>query len=770
MTDIFLKIAGMSITASFVIAAVLVLRLLLRKAPKAFSYAMWAVVFIRLLCPFEFTLPSAPVVPVKIEEYSINADTVPTPRDYGDLFFVGSNASVTIFTSTDRNAPEEYKGTRRIISAGTVIWLMGVTIIAAYGVISYIKLKKRLRNAVCTEGNIYVCGGISNPFIMGVFKPKIYLPENLAQSQRSLIILHEKAHIKRFDHVAKIVMFAALCIHWFNPLVWLAFKLCERDMEMSCDEAVAKNMDDTGKADYSQALLDIAAGNTAPFTACFSESGTKRRIKNVLSFKRPAIWVSIFAVIILAASVILIFNGRSGNNNFESYFGKPDYETQTSMDIVLSGILYGESPSVTVSKEANGQTGEEYELKSGSASKLLYLMRNSELRPVDPDYEIRQASVRNFTVYYSADEPLSAEFQLFTAVNTDGRIICGVSLPKYGYSYEISREIYDDIYSCLDDYNVIGEDGAVIAVIDEFTSSGGVSRIFPSEIPVVPVSTAKMNSVYFGSEFPYIIYADEIYTVFTEGSDYLFVCTDQTEFTADITASFEQIKQLLPFEPGADSWNGVGMGSESIDGVRRLYCYISNGEETAYYWLDTFGCKLIYAEDFSPSFDTRRVWSSGAGSFSGDAYYYSDTEYVYLRPRTLDGYSGSHLALIEIVRHTDSGEEAFVPFPENSPAISPYAQSMVKSGVYSAENGALNSVNITVYGGAYFNYSGLSSRIISGVCSAEGDRLVISCGTGEQFVFEIDGDTLIFRSKESSPLPDFPDTISEGTILEFQTE
>lgn len=767
MTDIFLKIAGMSITASFVIAAVLVLRLLLRKAPKAFSYAMWAVVFVRLLCPFEITLPSAPVVPVKIEEYRVNTDTVPTPQDYGDLFFVGSNASVTVFTSTDSKAPEEYRHTRSLISAGTAIWLAGVTLMAAYGAVSYIKLKKRLRNAVRTEDNIYVCGGISNPFIMGVFKPKIYLPENLGNSQRDLIILHEKAHIRRFDHIAKIVIFAALCIHWFNPFVWLAFKLCERDMEMSCDEAVAKNMDASGKADYSQALLDIAAGNTAPFTACFSENGTKRRIKNVLGFKKPALWVSIFAVIILAVSVILIFNGKSGKSNFESYFGKPDYETQTAMDIVLSGALYGESPSITVSNEINGQPEAEYEVKSGSMSKLLYLMRNSELNPVDPDYEIKPTLVRNFTIHYSADEPLSAEFQLFTAVNTDGRIIYGVSLPKYGYNYEISRNIYDDIYSCLDDYTVTNEDGAVI---DELTPLDGASRVFPSEIPVVPVFTTKMNSVYFGSEFPYIIYADEIYTVFTEGSDYLFVCTDQTEFTADIKASFDQIKQLLPFEPGADSWNGVGMGSESIDGVRRLYCYVSNGEETAYYWLDTFGCKLIYAEDFSPSVDTRRVWSSGAGSFSGDAYYYSDTEYVYLRPRTIDGYSGSHLALIEIVRHTDSGEKVFVPFPENSPAISSYAQSMIKTGVYSAEDGVLNSVNITVYGGAYFTYSGFSSLIISGVCSVEGERLVISCSTGEQFVFDIDGDTLIFRSGESSPLPDLPDTISDGTVLKYQNE
>ena len=266
MTAIFLEIAGMSLTACTIITAVILLRFLLKKAPKVFSYALWIVVFFRLLCPFTIELQTAVVTPVEIEtvnmpHYEYNAPSVPDIAE-------SRGGTVTIYTSENEEAPV-YKKIGSAVDILAFVWLSGTAAMLCHGIISYIKLKARLKNAVSAQG-YFLCENITNPFIMGIFKPKIYLPQSLGEKETAFILMHENAHIRRGDHIAKIIMFCALCLHWFNPLVWLSFKLCEKDMEMSCDEGVTKNMSPKNKADYGQILLNITAKRTAAFTACFS--------------------------------------------------------------------------------------------------------------------------------------------------------------------------------------------------------------------------------------------------------------------------------------------------------------------------------------------------------------------------------------------------------------------------------------------------------------------------------------------------------------------
>lgn len=319
MTDIFIKVMEMSMTASIVIGVVMVLRLFLRKAPKVFSYVLWAAALFRLLCPVSFELPSAPIpsveIPYSADVNDRNADGLFITNNVAEIAPAPEYAEPQTEVSPQVTAVSEpvseipVKREINLLAVASYIWAFAVIIMAFRGIISWARLSHSLRSAQKMGGNVYVSPAISDPFIMGIIRPKIYLPTGLSCTESDLIIRHEKAHMHRGDHIAKLVMYGALCVHCFNPLVWLMFRLFERDMEMSCDEKVTADMTKEQKADYSQTLLKISAKPTAAFTACFGENGTKQRIKNVLSFKKPAVWVVIvLAVAAVAVSVVLCIN------------------------------------------------------------------------------------------------------------------------------------------------------------------------------------------------------------------------------------------------------------------------------------------------------------------------------------------------------------------------------------------------------------------------------------------------------------------------------
>lgn len=306
MTHIFLKVAGMSMTACAVIAAVLLLRLGAKRVSKGLAYFLWAAVFFRLLCPFTLTLPHAVVTPVTVESVETDVELYNSAPVTNIADRRGS--TIVLYTTETADIPA-YKSMDNLIKTGTFIWLLGVFGVSFWGISDFVKLKKRLKGAVQCEG-YYVCGDIDNPFILGIIKPKIYLPQGLTERERELILLHENAHIRHGDHIAKLIIYAALCIHWFNPLVWLSFRLCEKDMEIYCDSRVTEKMDGESRADYSQALLNISAGKTAAFTACFGESSAKSRIKNILSYKKPALWIIIVCTILIGAVAAVLLVDR----------------------------------------------------------------------------------------------------------------------------------------------------------------------------------------------------------------------------------------------------------------------------------------------------------------------------------------------------------------------------------------------------------------------------------------------------------------------------
>lgn len=311
-------IFNMTVTAGVVILAVLLVRFILKKlgAPAVVSYALWAVVLFRLLCPVSVTAPvslfgvlDAPVVateggattieyvPKEIVHMENPAVELPVP-------VVGDAISAVLPQGEEQLRADPLEGPVVIL---TMVWLAGLLVLILYSIVSYFKLRVRLLGAVQLEGNIRLADHITSPFVMGLFRPKIYLPSNLSEHEREYIILHERHHIRRLDHVVKILAFVALCIHWFNPMVWLAFCLSGKDMEMSCDEAVVKKLGESIRADYSASLLSLSTGRTviAATPLAFGEGNTKGRIKNLAKWKKPAVWITVVAVILCAAVIVL---------------------------------------------------------------------------------------------------------------------------------------------------------------------------------------------------------------------------------------------------------------------------------------------------------------------------------------------------------------------------------------------------------------------------------------------------------------------------------
>ena len=297
MSTVFLKILNMSITASWLILAVVLVRLLLKKAPKWIPCLLWGLVAIRLVCPFSFgsifsLIPSSETIPTNItvqQEPAINSG----------ITAVNEFINPVIAESFTPAPTDSVNPLQIIIPIAAIVWIAGIVIMLAYALISYIKLKKTVSVCVPVGERILSCDEVKAPFILGVFRPVIYVPSSMTGETLDLVIRHETAHLQRHDHWWKPLGYLLLAIYWFNPLCWIAYILLSRDIEMACDEKVIRDMDKDEMAAYSQALLDCSfpRRRIAACPLAFGEVGVKERVKGVLNYKKPAFWIILIAII-----------------------------------------------------------------------------------------------------------------------------------------------------------------------------------------------------------------------------------------------------------------------------------------------------------------------------------------------------------------------------------------------------------------------------------------------------------------------------------------
>lgn len=303
MSILFAQILNMSLTASVVILCVMAVRLLLKKAPKIFSYALWAVVLFRLLCPVSLTAP--------VSVLEVTSPQVTDTEGVSIVYYepVESALEESGWQSTQvRQEPisiqeleqRQADTTPSVLEIASLLWLAGMAVMLLHSMVSYLRLYRNLIGAVPWRGNVYLADHIGSPFVLGVVFPKIYLPSDIPMAERRYILAHERHHIRRLDHIIKLLAYGALCIHWFNPLVWAAFLLAGKDMEMSCDEAVIKKLGEHVRADYSASLLRLATHRCviAGTPLAFGEGDTKGRVKNMAKWKKPKVWISILCMVL----------------------------------------------------------------------------------------------------------------------------------------------------------------------------------------------------------------------------------------------------------------------------------------------------------------------------------------------------------------------------------------------------------------------------------------------------------------------------------------
>nr|WP_274528381.1 M56 family metallopeptidase [Paenibacillus piscarius] len=324
---LFADLLQMSITGSLCILVVISARLLLRKAPTIYSYALWSIVLFRLICPFTFESPLS-FIPADALRLPLTASQAAIPEFPGTFQapLVQALEPAVQTPAASGEAAGSPDSSSLWVKVIQYVWLAGMGVMIMHSVFAIIRLKRDLKDAVHISGNLYETGRISTPFVMGVLKPRIYLPAGLQEQEKVYIIKHEQVHIRRLDPLIKLIAFAVLCVHWLNPLVWLAYYLMCEDMEKSCDESVIRQLGSGIKQDYSLSLLALSSGRRFSYRTplAFGEHGTKGRIRNILHYRKPGVWTILLCITAVAA----LAAGLLGNPKRQADQAEREYARQ----------------------------------------------------------------------------------------------------------------------------------------------------------------------------------------------------------------------------------------------------------------------------------------------------------------------------------------------------------------------------------------------------------------------------------------------------------
>ena len=304
MSELFLEIVNRSIAASWIVIAVLVLRLCLKKTPKWVNVLLWGIVAVRLIFPFSIESALSLIPSAETVSPSIMMETAPSVQTGVPALDQVINP---VIAHSLAPAPGASANPLQIwIPVLTVIWLLGVAALFLYSAVSYRRLRRRVCEAVILRDNIYQSENVCSPFVLGIIRPKIYLPYHMDKREMDHVIAHEQTHIRRRDHWWKPLGFLLLTVHWFNPLLWLGYILLCRDIELACDEKVIREMGSEQRADYTQALVSctVSRRSIAACPLAFGEVGIKERVKSVMNYKKPAFWIVLASVVVCAVAAV----------------------------------------------------------------------------------------------------------------------------------------------------------------------------------------------------------------------------------------------------------------------------------------------------------------------------------------------------------------------------------------------------------------------------------------------------------------------------------
>lgn len=522
MEQIFLKVLNMSITAGYCTLAVLVLRLLLKKFPKVYSYALWSIVAFRLLCPVSF---ESVFSLMRISPNAVPQDIAlqQTPQISTGLKSIDTvvnkalavTAPTTALSGTSPlNGPDSANPLQIILFFGSIVWILVAVFLFSYSVITYVLTRQRLKGARQEAPGIYVSDCLKTPFVLGLFKPVIYLPEGLTGNERDYVLLHEQTHIRRYDHLIKLAAFVLVCLHWFNPLLWLAYFLMCADMEMSCDETVVRTLAGEHatktKKEYASTLLGLASHHPVSFGGplAFGEGNIRQRITNVLTYKKRTVFVSALLVVAVAAAILLL----AGDQKEPSQKQPDSTETPKNVSVTpevittpdsvttydTSGMTFlGEDGTVRyyygVVTEALTETGyftlEIFnELCLNEISYLLALEKQ-------PDGEYAVLDINFYTIEQVNSEKFTKEH------------LMAIIAKKPYYNSSFFQELEEYHWFTLKDYQKdlqLEQEGFIITTIVALVNeqgTGGYNLYFPLDNPLEPGTDSYQHYATFGDAF-----------------------------------------------------------------------------------------------------------------------------------------------------------------------------------------------------------------------------------------------------------------------------
>ena len=315
MNHIFIELLNNALITSALIVAVILVRLCIKKAPRWISCALWGLVAVKLIIPFHIEsilslVPNSEPIPVNIEYQAVPQITSSVPT-------VNQVINPVLADNFAANVAYSVNPMQIVISVASMVWTGGVALLCLYALISYILLRKRVAVSQKICDRVYLCDDVQSPFILGVISPKIYLPSGMDEDVTDCVLEHERAHLKRGDHIWKPLGFLILAVYWFQPLCWIAYILLCKDIELACDEKVTKDKDREWKAEYCQALLECHVKQKM-ITACpvaFGEVSVKDRVKNVLTYKKPALFITVAALALGVVIAICFMTNQKGNKD-----------------------------------------------------------------------------------------------------------------------------------------------------------------------------------------------------------------------------------------------------------------------------------------------------------------------------------------------------------------------------------------------------------------------------------------------------------------------
>ena len=477
MKDIFFKVLELSLSGSILIGAVLLLRLILRKAPRWILCLLWLLAGLRLILPFEIPSPYSvqpefdTVISTALPQQSPSFDSVP-PEPAETLPPQSQDQAVTM-------PAQPQKTPLRLTDILPWVWLAGAVGLLGYSFLSSLRLKRRIRESVILQEGIWICPNMDTAFVLGLIRPQIYLPVGLSVEERELIVSHELTHISRLDHWTKLLFFGVLAVHWFNPLVWLAYGLLCRDMEMACDEKVIRHMDPSQRKAYSAALLRCGTP-TVRIAACpvaFGEVSIKQRIKGVLNYRKPRFWIVLGAVLAVVIVTLCFLTSPSA-----------DDPSLPSVDTVLETISQRETLiTVRYRVNVNGTQGI-YKLDAADAAEILESVRWRGL--------LRERKT-GYQGYITLMLPEDCSLRIYD--NRNASVIRGEKMKHY----RLSRDIFPELCALLtpaDEDDVISGgaesllDWGISMTLDNISAIGGRLILQQDGTPL-------RGELWFGSDF-----------------------------------------------------------------------------------------------------------------------------------------------------------------------------------------------------------------------------------------------------------------------------